>query len=257
MSDEFTAEPVSDPGGVSPVTARASRPRLWPKALIFLGIVAAWYTLSLILPLGDWLMAVLLWVEGLGFWGPVVFMVFYVPSCVLMFPDVLPNAAAGAIWGVWVGAVAVSFGRALGSMVTFLIMRRLGRARLEARMAADPRFNAVADAVGRQGFRFVVLLRLCPIFPAIMLNYGLGLTRVSLPAFVAGTLLGMIPRTLFVAYAGAGTRSVAALAEGDAAAPGQTAYFVVGLLVSLVVVVVLARKAKQLIDEATAAPGAM
>jgi uncharacterized membrane protein YdjX (TVP38/TMEM64 family) len=205
-----------------------------------------------VLPLGAWLLAVLVWAEALGFWGPIVFMFLYVPACLLMFPDVMPNAAAGAIWGVWVGSLAVLAGRALGSMATFMLMRRVGRSRLERRMARDPRFHAVADAVAREGFRIVVLLRLCPIFPAIMLNYGLGLTRVSPGAFALGTFVGMIPRTLFVAYAGAGTRSVAEVVRGDGmAAPGQQAYTLAGVVVSLIVLVILARKARRLLQEAT------
>lgn len=249
MPDESTVEAAADV-----TTARGGglvRARLWPKLTIFLAIIATWYVLSLAFPVGQWLLTVLTWVEGLGIWGPMVFVLLYLPACILMFPDVLPNAAAGAIWGVGVGVLAVSFGRALGSMATFLLMRRLGRRCLEQRMAADPRFAAVSDAVGREGFRIVALLRLCPIFPAIMLNYGLGLTRVSLGAFVAGTFLGMIPRTLFIAYVGSGTRTVAGVVNGDiGAGPAGTGYYLAGLLVSLVIVIVLARKAKRLIDEA-------
>lgn len=226
--------------------------RLWPKALIFFTIIVAWYGLSRVLPLESWLLDILAWVEGLGLWGPVIFVLLYLPCCVFMFPDVFPNAAAGAIWGAGVGAAAVSLGRVLGSVATFLLARRIAGRWIERKMAADARFGAVAEAVGREGFRIVVLLRLCPLFPVIMLNYALGLTRVSLPAYAAGTLIGMIPRTMFVAYVGSGTRSIAALASGDGIdVSGHPILYWGGLALSLVVVIILANKARRLINEAT------
>jgi uncharacterized membrane protein YdjX (TVP38/TMEM64 family) len=235
-----------------PAAETSSRARLWPKALIFFTVIATWYGLSRIFPLEAWLLSVLAWVERLGFWGPVIFVFLYVPTCVLMFPDFLPNAAAGAIWGVGVGTVAVLVGRGLGSAITFLLMRSIAGRWIERKMTAAPKFAAVSEAVGKEGFRIVVLLRLCPLFPVIMLNYGLGLTRVSLRAYVMGTLIGMIPRTLFVAYAGSGTRSLADLAAGRGMdASGHPALYWGGLILSLVVVLILANKARRLINEAT------
>ena len=194
----------------------------------------------------------LAWLEGLGPWGPVVFVLLYLPACMFMFPDILPNAAAGAIWGVGVGTVVVSLGRLLGSTATFLLARGIAGRWVERKMAADPRFAAVAEAVGRKGFRIVVLLRLCPLFPVIMLNYALGLTRVSLPAYATGTLIGMIPRTLFVAYVGSGTRSLVDLACGDGmSVTGHPMLYWGGLVLSLAIVMILANKARRLINEAT------
>jgi uncharacterized membrane protein YdjX (TVP38/TMEM64 family) len=227
--------------------------RLWPKVFVFFAIIAAWYGLSRVLPLETWLLDVLAWIKGLGPWGPVIFVLLYIPSCVLMFPDILLNAAAGAIWGVGVGTVAVSLGRVLGSAATFLLARNIAGRWIEGKMAADAgRFAAVAEVVGRQGFRIVTLLRLCPLFPAIMLNYALGLTRVSLMAYAAGTLIGMIPRTLLVAYIGSGTRSLADLATGDGMnVTNHPMLYWGGLVLSLAIVMILANKARRLINDAT------
>lgn len=222
------------------------------KVLIYFSIIAAWYGLTYVLPIEAWLLHTLAWVKGLGPWGPVIFVFLYVPCCVLMLPDILPNAAAGAIWGVGVGAVAVSFGRVLGGVVTFLLTRGLAGDWVERKTAADPKFAAVAKAVEREGFRIVLLLRLCPLFPVIVLNYSLGLTPVSLKAYVMGTLIGMIPRTLFVAYVGSGTRSLFDLAAGNGANVAiSPVFYWGGLVFSLLIVVVLAHQSRRLINEAT------
>jgi len=169
-----------------------------------------------------------------------------------MFPDILPNAAAGAIWGVGIGAVAASVGRILGSTVTFLLARYLTKNWQERRMASDPKFAAVAKAVERDGFRIVILLRLCPLFPVIMLNYGLGMTGVRLRSYILGTLLGMIPRTLFVAYSGSGVRSLMDLTSGSGVdVTGNPLIYWGGLVLSLIILIILANKARHLINEAT------
>jgi uncharacterized membrane protein YdjX (TVP38/TMEM64 family) len=109
----------------------------------------------------------------------------------------------------------------------------------------------VANAVQRQGFRIVLLLRLCPLFPVIMLNYTLGLTRISLPAYALATLIGMIPRTLMVAYIGSGARSLMELAGGHDVNPiANPALYWGGLLLSLITVIILAVKTRQIINEA-------
>lgn len=224
--------------------------RIWLRVLIFLAVIAAWYGVSFFLPLESWLLNVLARVGELGPWGPFVFILLYIPSCVLMFPDLLPNAAAGAVWGVGIGTVAVSLGRVLGSTATFLLTRGLAGGWAERKMASDPRFEAIAGAIGREGFRLVVLLRLCPMFPVIMLNYSLGLTPVTLNAYVTGTLIGMIPRTIFVAYIGSGTRTLFDPAGGGGTISIDPVFYWGGLVFSLLVVIILAYQARRLINEA-------
>ncbi len=226
--------------------------RFWLKVLVYVAVIAGWYALSRVFPLDAWLLGLLSWMEGLGAWGAFVFVLLYVPSCVLMLPDVLPNAAAGAIWGIGAGTVAVSVGRVLGSAATFLLARGIAGGLVERRMAEDPKFAAVAEAVGRNGFRFVVLLRLCPLFPTIMLNYMLGLTRVSLMAYAAGTLLGMLPRTIVVAYVGSGARSLADLSVGNTMnVAAHPVLFWGGLVVSLFIATLLGYKARRILKKTT------
>ena len=101
--------------------------RIWPKFLVFVVVIALWYLLLQISPLDKWLLVFLARLENSGFWGPLLFILLYIPACVLMFPDILPNAAAGAIWGISTGTVVVSVGRMLGSTATFLLARYITR----------------------------------------------------------------------------------------------------------------------------------
>jgi len=119
-------------------------------------------------------------------------------------------------------------------------------------MAKDPKFAAMAEAVKQDGFKIVILLRLCPLFPTIMLNYLLGLTRVRLRAYAAGTLIGMLPRTIVVTYIGSGARSLADVSSGNALNPtAHPVLFWSGLVLSLFVAVLLGYKARQILKKTT------
>ena len=71
------------------------------------------------------------------------------------------------------------------------------------------------EAVGREGFKIVALLRLSPLFPFSVLNYALGLTRVRLRDFVLASWLGMLPGTALYVYLGSLFTNVGDLLAGS------------------------------------------
>ena len=69
----------------------------------------------------------------------------------------------------------------------------LARRWVEGRVKRSPRFRAIDEAVASGGFRLVLLLRLSPLVPFNLLNYMLGLTRVSTRDYILGSVIGMAP----------------------------------------------------------------
>ncbi len=112
------------------------------------------------------------WVDGLGFWGPLVFIVGYAIATVAFVPGSLLTLAAGAIFGLVQGTAYVFVAATLGSTAAFLVSRYLARAPIERRLADNARFSAIDRAVAREGRKIVLLLRLSPVFPFVLLNYG-------------------------------------------------------------------------------------
>jgi uncharacterized membrane protein YdjX (TVP38/TMEM64 family) len=182
------------------------------------------------------------WVDDLGFWGPAVFILGYAVATVAFVPGSLLTLAGGAVFGLAKGSLWVFVGASLGAISSFLIARYLARAAIEKRMAGNKRFSAIDRAVGEEGRKIVFLLRLSPVFPFVLLNYGLGLTRVRLVDYVVACL-GMIPGTLLYTYYGRVLGEVAVLA-GGAAPERDTAYWItlaVGLVATLAVTTVVTR----------------
>jgi uncharacterized membrane protein YdjX (TVP38/TMEM64 family) len=198
------------------------------------------------------------WVDGLGVWGPVVFILGYAIATVAFIPGSLLTLAAGAIFGLARGTAYTFLGASLGATGAFLLARHGARRAVEAKIAGNPRFAAIDHAVGREGFKIVALLRLSPVFPFNLLNYALGLTGVSFLHYLAASI-AMLPGTLLYVYYGKAAGSLAAVAGGVKTGRGA-GYWVtlgIGLAATLLVTTFVARLAgralRQQIGEAPAA----
>jgi uncharacterized membrane protein YdjX (TVP38/TMEM64 family) len=192
------------------------------------------------------------WVEGLGVWGPIIFITGYAAAVVAFVPASFLSLAAGAIFGLVEGCIYVFVAATLGASVAFLVSRNFARAAIERRIAGERRFAAIDRAVGAQGRRIVFLLRLSPAIPFNLLNYALGLTPVRFRDYLIASV-GMIPGTLLYVYSGKLAGDVAALGASPDRGAAYYAVLVLGLAATLVVTIYVTRMARRALREATGA----
>jgi hypothetical protein len=88
--------------------------------------------------------------------------------------------------------------------VAFLIARYLVAEWVEHRVSG--RLQDIKAGVEREGWRFVAFVRLVPLFPFTLLNYALGLTRVSVRTFALTSFVTMAPGAFAYAYLGSAGR---------------------------------------------------
>ena len=69
-------------------------------------------------------------------------------------------------------------------------------------MVNYPKFKAFDKAIGKEGFKIILLLRLSPIFPFALSNYMYGLTAVEFWPYVLATCVGFTPGTIAYVYSG-------------------------------------------------------
>lgn len=199
------------------------------------------------------LRAALEWIQGLGPWGLVVFVVLYVTAAVLLLPAFVLTLGAGAVFGVARGFVAVWVGATLGATAAFLIGRYLARGWVARRIEGNPRFTAIDDAVAREGWKIVGLTRMSPAFPYGLLNYAFSVTRVSVRAFVLATAVGMVPGIAMYVYIGSLAGTLAGAGE-RARTPAEWALYSVGLLATVAVTVYVTRVARAALDKRIVRP---
>lgn len=203
---------------------------------------------------GGRLVTVVAYVREAGAAGILIFALAYVVSAVAFLPGAALTLVAGFLYGPVLGTVIVSPVSVLAATCAFVLGRTVARDWIGRRVAAQPRFAAVDDAVGRQGFKIVALLRLSPLFPFNLLNYALGLTRVRLRDFVLASWLGMLPGTVLYVYLGSLLTSVNEVLTGGAGQTRRPAaaswLYWMGLVATVVVAVVITRTARQSLSAA-------
>lgn len=183
------------------------------------------------------------WVAAQGIWAPVLFVLVYAGGAVAFVPGSLLTLSAGAIFGVVKGVALVSLGSTLAAATSFLLGRFALRGWIEKKLSHKPAFKAIDEAVAREGWKMVLLLRLSPVFPFTLLNYGLGLTKIGFWPAVLASWIGMLPGTILYVYLG----SLAQVATGETTT-GQKVLYGVGLLATLVVTVWITKIAKRAIS---------
>ena len=117
----------------------------------------------------------------------------------------LPGAAVltltgGFLYKTLIAAVYVNIAATAGATVAFLFARYLAGQLIQQKYGDKlARFNEELD---RNGARYLLTLRLIPIFPFFLINVFAGLTAIPLRTFLWTTSLGIFPGSLVYAYAG-------------------------------------------------------
>jgi uncharacterized membrane protein YdjX (TVP38/TMEM64 family) len=180
-------------------------------------------------------------------------------ACVLFLPGSLLTIGAGFIFGPLVGIPTVSIGSTLGAGAAFLLSRSLLRDWVSRAVAQRTEIVALEKAVAQEGFKIVLLTRLSPILPFNLLNFALGLTTVSFRDYLVASWIGMLPGAFLYIYVGTTIKSIADLSSGRTAVKSShTVLLVAGLVATLLVVVLLARIARQALsntNSGTVQPG--
>ncbi len=162
------------------------------------------------LPLRQWFMDFESYVRSLGAIGPLVVALVYVVCTVFFIPGSAITIGSGTLFGLKIGFLVVVVGANLGALCSFLLARTFLRAKVARWADGNPKFRSLDQAIGKQGFKMVLLTRLSPVFPFVLLNYFLGLTAVRTRAYVVANLIGMLPATFLFVYIGAAARDAIA-----------------------------------------------
>jgi uncharacterized membrane protein YdjX (TVP38/TMEM64 family)/rhodanese-related sulfurtransferase len=150
---------------------------------------------------------------SLGPWAPVGYVVLYALATVALVPGAIFGLAGGALFGAIWGSLWNLLGATLGATLAFLVARYIA-ADWVARKTGGL-LKRLIEGVDAEGWRFVALVRLVPLFPFNLSNYALGLTRIPLPHYAIATLVFMVPGVVAFTWLGHAGRG-ALTGEADA-----------------------------------------
>lgn len=131
------------------------------------------------------------------------FFLIYVAVTGLSIPGAaIMSLVAGALFGVVLGTVIVSFASTIGATLAFLSSRYLLRDWVQGKFG--DRLRAIDDGLAKDGAFYLFTLRLIPVFPFFVINLLMGLTRIRTWTFFWVSQLGMLAAT--VVFVNAGTQ---------------------------------------------------
>lgn len=152
------------------------------------------------------------------------YMAAYIVVVALSLPGgIFMTLLGGFLFGWLVGGLATVFAATLGATIIFFIAKTSFGEPLAAR--AGPWLEKLRAGFQEDALSYLLFLRLVPLFPFWLVNLAPAVLGVSLPVYLLGTFLGIIPGTFAFSFAGVGLDSVieaqrAAFEACQAANPG-------------------------------------
>jgi uncharacterized membrane protein YdjX (TVP38/TMEM64 family) len=191
--------------------------------------------------------------HSLGWLGLLIFALALVALQFFCLPLAPFAVIAGLFFGLPKGFAAVQLGTSLGAALNFLLARYFFRERVTRWLGTHEKFRLIDAAIGREGWKIITLLRLCPI-PFGLANYSYALTAVGFLPYLLATVFAIVPANFFFVWFGATSHdALEAVTGGAKAPPGQMAFTVVGLVAFFVALTYVARIARAAIARKDAA----
>lgn len=136
-----------------------------------------------------------------------LYVLAYVVVVALSLPGgVVMTLAGGLLFGLVLGTILTVLGASLGAALIFLAARSALAPLLSGR--AEGWLGALRLGLERDGFFYLLTLRLVPVFPFWLVNLAPALLGMRFAPYLAATFLGIIPGTAVFAGIGAGLDQV-------------------------------------------------
>lgn len=156
-------------------------------------IICAWLLQQYFLQIIDW-------IDDLGWFAPVLFVITYTLATIFFLPTMVLTLAGGAIFGPVIGTVFNLIGATFGAAFSFLITRHLVYDWFSRKRG--PRLKKLIAGVEKKGWLFVAFVRLFPVIPFNLVNYGMGLTSIPFKIYLTATAFFLIPAEIVYTYFG-------------------------------------------------------
>lgn len=131
----------------------------------------------------------------------------------------------------WAGLPGMVLAYALAALVGYEVATRLDHGKMTAFLHHFPKAEAVMRELKTESLQLIILTRISPVLPFALMTFVLAVMRIDRRRFLLGSVLGMLPRSLFFYWLGTKAQDVFALVrDPDTGTAGKL------LLIALVVI---------------------
>lgn len=144
------------------------------------------------------------WMNEYRSLGPMIsILIPFLKSFIPPMPTVVVLGVNAAVYGLWVGFLYSYIGIIGGSLVAFVLIRKLSQHRYLKRLTSRPNVDRTRRWIMKNGFTYIFLLSLFPVGPFTMLNIAAGLSGIRFRSFLIAILFGRGVMVFAVSFIGA------------------------------------------------------
>jgi uncharacterized membrane protein YdjX (TVP38/TMEM64 family) len=138
---------------------------------------------------------------SMGWSAPILFVVLYTLRPFVLFPSSIFAVTSGLSFGFYWGCLYTYIGSLGGGLATYYAVNRLGKFKKYGKWKNE-RYEKIRGNIRREGFRYVLLLRLVPVLNYDLVSYLTSMTNMRFRDYFFATALGIIPGTIAYTYLG-------------------------------------------------------
>ncbi len=135
------------------------------------------------------------WIEQYPAWAPLISIAFAIFVSLTPLPMETIAIMNGMWFGPRVGGVLTWVGALIAAMLAFCIAKVLGYP-VVRRMMPKGLFRRMEEVVERHGPPMLIMVRMIPLIPFTVINYGAGVTTVKWRTFLWTSAVGFILPTI-------------------------------------------------------------
>lgn len=135
------------------------------------------------------------WIDQYPVWAPLIAIGFALFVSLTPLPMETIAIANGMWFGPVVGGFLTWLGALIAAMLAFCIAKLIGFP-IVSRLLPRGAFHRMQEAVDDHAPSTLVMVRMIPLIPFTVINYGAGVTTVSWRTFFWTSAVGMIPPTI-------------------------------------------------------------
>lgn len=152
------------------------------------------------------------------------YLAIYIAVTALSIPGAMfMTLAGGALFGLLVGTIVVSFASTIGATIACIASRYLLRDWVQDKFGS--RLEAINEGIRKEGAFYLFTVRLIPVFPFFIINLLMGLTKMKIFTFFWVSQLGMLAGT--IVFVNAGKELAKIDSEHGILSPGLLASFII------------------------------
>jgi len=141
------------------------------------------------------------YLDSFGVWTPIIYCLLYSIAVFIPYAGTIMTVVGGMLFSPVLGTALVITISSLGSILPFLLAKKLGRERIKRKLK-NTKYKKFLHHTDKNSFMYVLYMRLIPIIPYELQNYIIGLVDISVTKFFIATFVGLLPGTFFLIYLG-------------------------------------------------------